>query len=97
MSIENFFWDNETQIINWSYNQENFKTKIEHLYFASIQSSYVYAEAGMNFSQDQIYYFSFEGKQIFTSDRTLREIRWQFNNQSVNLHLENIIERSILY
>ena len=91
MSIENFFWDNEKHIINWSYKRENFKIRIENLNFASIQNSYVYAEAGSNFSQDQIYYFSFEGKHIFVSDRVLGKVSWQFNNHSVNIHLENVL------
>jgi len=77
MSVGNFIWDNENQCVSWSYNGKGFKKKFENAHFASLntQKSFVYVEAGQNYSQDQVYYLSFDGNLIFSFDKVSNKIR----------------------
>ena len=52
-------------------NERLNKETFENAYFASVnkQKNFVYVEAGKNYSQDQIYHLSFDGKRIFVLDK----------------------------
>ncbi len=92
MAVENFIWDNENQCVSWSYNGKVFKKKFENAHFASLntQKSFVYVEAGQNYSQDQVYYLSFDGNLIFSFDKVSNKIRWQHNGSQVEANCINL-------
>ena len=71
MAVENFIWDSKNQSVSWIYGGKLIKETFENAYFASVnnQENFVYVEAGKNYSQDQIYHLSFDGKRIFVLDK----------------------------
>ncbi len=93
MNIENFNWDSKNQSANWSYNGKTIKKKYDNAYFASLnkQKNLVYIEAGENYSQDQIYYLSFNGEQIFKIDKVKGKMSWQQQDRLVEVNCKGIL------
>lgn len=98
MAVENFSWDNENQCVSWLYNGKVFNEKFENAHFASLntEKSFVYIEAGHNYSQDQVYYFSFDGSLIFSFDKVSNKIRWQHKGNQIEVSCVNL-ENAMLY
>ncbi|MEK4509228.1 hypothetical protein [Paenibacillus sp. FSL K6-2524] len=71
MNTDNFKWDDEKRSVSWLFNGKHITKRYDDAYFASLnnEKQYVVVEAGQNYSQDQIIYLSFEGKQIFNIDK----------------------------
>lgn len=97
MSIENFIWDSKNQSVSWSFNGKTILKRFENAYFAThnTQKNYVYVEAGQNFSQDQIYYFSLDGTQIFTIDKMNNKVNWQIKDELVEINCHNILNAQL--
>lgn len=99
MSIENFIWDKQNQCVSWNYNGKTIKKIYENMNFANfdLQNNYVLVTVGKNFRVEQVYYLSFEGKQIFLFDKVNGEISWQYNNQLIGVSCENIQDAQIYF
>ncbi|WP_113674314.1 hypothetical protein [Vallitalea guaymasensis] len=97
MTVENFVWDSQNQSVSWIYNGKVIKETFENAYFASVdlQKNYVYVEAGQNYSRDQFYNLSFEGKRIFIFDKVSGKISWIHQNQLVEIHCKNTLNAQI--
>lgn len=93
MIVENFIWDSENQSVSWTYNGKVIKKRFENAHFASVnvQQNFVYVEAGQNYSQDQVYNLSFDGKRIFTFDKVSGKVSWLYQDQMVEVDCKNII------
>lgn len=92
MDIENFNWDIETQSVKWSFDGKIVRERFENAFFASqnIKNNYVIVEAGRNYSQDQIYYLSFDGKLIFKIDKENDKVSWQLQDKLVEVNCKDI-------
>lgn len=92
MNIENFFWDKVNHCVSWSYNGKDIKENYENMFFATadLEKKYIFIKAGQNYSQDQIYYISFDGKLIFSFDKVSGKISWQHKYQLVEVSKKNI-------
>ena len=98
MTIENFIWDSQNQYVSWIYGGKVIKETFENAYFASIneQKNFVYVEAGQNYSQDQVYYLSFDGKRIFMFDKVKGKVSWLYQNTLIEINCKSI-EHAQLY
>jgi hypothetical protein len=90
MEVKDFIWD--LDIVSWSYNEKNIKIQFSNINFANVDSvkNYVYIVCGENFSEDQVYYLSFEGKQIFAYDKKSGKISWDYKDRLVEINCKNI-------
>lgn len=97
MNIENFIWDNKNQSVSWIYDGKIIKEVYENAYFAAVNSkqNFVYIMAGQNYSQDQLYYLSFDGKRIFTFDKLSGKVSWLYQNKIVEVTCENIVNAQL--
>jgi hypothetical protein len=93
MTVENFIWDSENQSVSWTYDEKVIKETFENAHFASVneQKNFVYVEAGQNYSQDQVYHLSFDGKQIFIFDKVNGKVSWLHQDQLVEVNCKNVI------
>lgn len=92
MTVENFSLDNENQSVSWLYDGKLVEKNFKDMHFASpsTQKKFVYVEAGKNFSQDQIYHLSFDGKLIFAFDKINSKVSWQHQGKLVEVDSKNI-------
>ncbi|GJM68443.1 hypothetical protein HMSSN036_06590 [Paenibacillus macerans] len=99
MDVENFKWDSDNQNVSWSFNGKPIIKTFHNAYFASInnQRQYVIVEAGQNYSQDQIYYISFDGSTLFAMDKSNGKISWQLKDQHVELNCKVILHAQIYF
>ena len=99
MNIENFFWDKVNHSVSWSYNGKDIKENYENMFFATadLEKEYIFIEAGQNYSQDQIYYISFDGKLIFSFDKVVDKISWQHKNQLIEISKKNIVNAQMYF
>lgn len=93
MAVENFIWDSKNQSVSWIYGGKLIKETFENAYFASVnkQKNFVYVEAGKNYSQDQIYHLSFDGKRIFVLDKLNDKVSWLHQNKLIKICCKNIV------
>ncbi|WP_010245437.1 hypothetical protein [Acetivibrio cellulolyticus] len=91
--VDNFFWDKDNKCVCWSNNGKDIKVNVENMYFACLemQKKYIFVEVGKNYSQDQIYYFSFDGNKIFTVDKVTGSVSWQSKDEVVNVQCDNLV------
>ncbi len=99
MIVENFCWDSDNHSVNWEYNGKTIFKKLENAHFASvnIERKFIYVEAGYNFSQDQIYEYSFDGNLIFKVDTTSDKIVWKYKNQLIEIKEKSIKSAQIYF
>ena len=97
MAVENFIWDSESQSVSWTYNGKEVKEKFENAHFASLntQKNFIYVEAGQNFSQDQIYHLSFDGKLMFSFDKVSGKVSWQHQARLIEVNCKNIVSAQL--
>ena len=97
MTIENFVLDIKNQSVSWIYEGKTIKETFVNAYFASVdkQNNYVYVESGNNYSQEQIYHLSFDGKHIFEVDKLKNTISWLYQNKSIKINCKNIADAQI--
>ncbi len=93
MTVENFIWNSQDQSVSWKHNGETIKEIYENAYFATVntQQNFVYIEAGENYHQDQVYYISFDGRQIFKFDKLRNKVSWLYQNKMVEVSCENLV------
>lgn len=93
MTVENFIWDSKNQSVSWMYGGKFIKETFENAHFASVnkQKNFVYVEAGENYSQDQIYHLSFDGKRIFVLDKLKDKVSWLHQNRMIKVCCEKIV------
>lgn len=94
MTVENFIWDSHKQTISWEYGGKSIRKTFVNAYFASVntQGNFVYIEVGKDYSQEQVYHFSFDGEQIFTFDKVSDKVSWLHQDQLVEIDCKNIVE-----
>lgn len=97
MTINNFVLDIKNQSVSWIYEGKTIKETFVNAYFASVdkQNNYVYVESGNNYSQEQIYHLSFDGKHIFEVDKLKNTISWLYQNKSIKINCKNIADAQI--
>lgn len=97
MTIENFIWDSQNQSVSWTYNGKIIKETYENAYFATVntQENFVYVEAGQNYSQDQVYHLSFDGKRIFTLDKLRGKVSWLYQDKMVEVACKSIVNAQL--
>lgn len=93
MTVENFIWDSQNKSVSWIYDGVVIKEIFENAHFASVnkEKNFVYVEAGENYSQDQIYHLSFDGKRIFIFDKVNDIVSWLHKDQMVEVNCKNIV------
>lgn len=94
MNLENLTLDIGNKNVSWIYKKITISKTIENIYFANINEKrrFVYVEAGKNFSQEQIYNFSYDGGVIFTLDKLIGKIRWFYNGKEIVVNDKDIHE-----
>lgn len=97
MIVENFIWDSQNQIVSWTYGKKLIKETIKNVHFASVneEKSYVYVEAGQNYSQDQVYHLSFDGRKIFILDKVNGKVSWFHQDQLVEIDCKNVVNAQL--
>jgi hypothetical protein len=97
MTVENFIWDSQNRSVSWEYNGKYIRKKFENAHFASVnvQKSFVYVESGQNYSQDQVYHLSFDGKRIFTFDKVSGKVSWLHQDQLVEVDCKNVVNAQL--
>lgn len=97
MTVENFILDSANQSVSWIYGEKVIKETFRNVHFASVneQEHFVYVESGHNYSQDQVYYISFDGKPIFTLDKIKGKVSWLHQDQLVEVNCKNIISAKL--
>ncbi|GFN30968.1 hypothetical protein [Paenibacillus xylaniclasticus] len=95
MSVENMKWDN--QGISWVFEGNKITKNIDHVFFASVNKSEncVVVEAGLNFSQDQVYHLTFDGTPIFIVDKTAGKVCWKYQDKIVEIETCNILNAQL--
>lgn len=99
MNVEDFKWDDVKQCVSWGYNGHHIINKYDNAYFASLnlENQYVIVEVGKNFTQDQLYYLSFNGKQIFLVDKVNDKVSWWLQDQLFEVNCEHILSAQIYF
>lgn len=99
MTVENFICDSQNQSVSWTYNGKTIKKTYENAYFATVnlQQKFVYVEAGQNYSQDQVYHLSFEGKRIFTLDKLSGKVSWLYQDKMDEIACKNIVDAQFYF
>ncbi|MFD0671931.1 hypothetical protein [Cohnella sp. GCM10027633] len=93
MSFEEFNWDSKAQCVSWLFEGILISSKYQDAYLASVDivNQHVIVEAGKNYSQDQVYFLTTSGEQIFKLDKINNIVLWKLQNQSVELSCNNIL------
>lgn len=97
MSTDNFKWDDEKRSVSWQFNGKHITKRYDDAYFSSLnnEKQYVVVEAGQNYSQDRIFYLSFEGKEIFNIDMVNDMMSWQLQDELIQVNCKNIVSAQI--
>lgn len=97
MTVANFKWDDVNRSISWMYNGLHLIKRYDHAYFASLnmENQYVVVEAGKNYAQDQLYFLSFDGREIFKVDKANDTVSWLLQNHLIEVHCKHIINAQI--
>jgi len=99
MDIENFIWDKKNQSLSWSYNGNMIKKIFENMNFANydLNNNYVLVKIGKEFKVEQVYYLSFEGKQIFAFDKINDKVEWKQKDRLVEVDCKDIVHANIYF
>lgn len=91
MIVKNFVWDSKS--VSWIFEGRVINKTFENVHFAvfDTQKEVVYVEAGKNYSQDQVYNISFDGKEVFMFDKIVGKICWIYQKKLVQVIRDNII------
>lgn len=65
--------------------------------FLNTQENFVLLKVGKNFTAEQVYYISFEGKQLFTFDKVNGKVSWQYNNQLIDVICQNVEDAQMYF
>lgn len=95
--MENFNWNFENKEVTWKNNGIEIKKTITNAYFASVlqEKNLVYVEAGENYSANEIYYFSFDGKLALSLNKKNNSISWTYNDEEMHESYCNLIDAGI--
>jgi len=81
----------------WEYNSKKVELQISKINFVNVEKEnrYIYIVCGENFSEDTIYYYSFEGNKIFSYDKIKGTVSWDYKGKSVELKCKDIINAKL--
>ncbi len=83
--------------VTWEYNSKKVELQISNIKFVNVEKEnrYVYIVCGEEFSEDIIYYYSFEGNRIFLCDKVKGAVSWDLEGKSVRLNCNCVIHAKI--
>ncbi|OIK13336.1 hypothetical protein [Bacillus sp. MUM 13] len=92
MEIIDFSWDLESA--GWTYEGKEVHVALSNINFANLdaEENYIYIVCGENFSENNIHYLTFDGKEILAYDKTSGSITWEYDGNIIEVqceHLEN--------
>ncbi|MEC5425169.1 hypothetical protein QGM71_16910 [Virgibacillus sp. C22-A2] len=96
MDIKDFTWDSDS--IRWNHKGRNIALNLQDINFANLEvnQKHIYVVCGKDFSENQIYYLSYEGKKIFEYNKKLGGISWEHNGEIIDINCD-YIENARLY
>ena len=99
MSIQNYIWDKQNHTVSWSFNGKIIKKSFKNMHFSYLntEENFVIIKVGKNFIVEQVYYISFEGKEIFSFDKENSKISWLYNNQLIAINCPNAESAQIYF
>ena len=61
--MDNFTWDFGSKLVKWNNEGVEIEKRVDNAFFATVNEDkqLIYVEAGENYNQDSIFYFSYDG------------------------------------
>lgn len=95
--MDNFTWDFGSKLVKWNNEGVEIEKRVDNAFFATVNEDkqLIYVEAGENYNQDSIFYFSYDGTLILSISKKENYVEWKFKNKNIEKRYENVSDAQI--